>query len=348
MLGALPVDAMLIQSCFKMLWVELKKVNHVFPSKQRNKFYTFQKQTPFTIQQVVCVARTEMSPSNKWLDFSAVKPLVFPVPGGPCTTCNTEMQGGSSWKSFENCSQRRRTYSSLLVVMMMMMMMMMMMVMVMMMMVVMMVMMVVMMMMMMMMMISLTRWNLEETISTTAHWNTLHMRMDRNLILVNDNHIQSFKVFVFRKSKILLPFVPSIYLNLSSFQLLCEDLSHFDTPKAQSQTVQVCVRAAFRALLRSPRVFPPNGAPQGWHYVLQYHSSHLPPKPAVMSWFFDIGIVVCAYNQAPNHINKFRKPLQLAQLHSRLCDGFRFSTCGCSKRVAVWCNSCRAPLEVSF
>ena len=115
-----------------------------------------------------------MSPSNKWLDFSAVKPLVFPVPGGPCTTCNTEMQGGSSWKSFENCSQRRRTYSSLLVVMMMMMMMMtmmmmmmmMMMVMVMMMMVVMMVMMVVMMM---MMIISLTRWNLEETISTTAH-----------------------------------------------------------------------------------------------------------------------------------------------------------------------------------
>ena len=288
MLGALPVDAMLIQSCFKMLWVELKKVNHVFPSKQRNKFYTFQKQTPFTIQQVVCVARTEMSPSNKWHDFSAVKPLVFPVPGGPCTTCNKEMQGGSSWKSFENCSQRRRTYSSLLVVMMMMMMMMMMtmmmmmmmvmvmmmMMMMMMMMVVMMVMMVVMMvmmvMMMMMMMISLTRWNLEETISTTAHWNTLHMRMDRNLILVNDNHIQSFKVLVFRKSKILLPFVPSIYLNLSSFQLLCEDLSHFDTPKAQSQTVQVCVRAAFRALLRSPRVFPPNGAPQGWHYVLSF------------------------------------------------------------------------------
>lgn len=82
--------------------------------------------------------------------------------------------------------------------------------------------------------------------------------------------------------------------------------------------------------------------------TMSYHSSHLPPKPAVMSWFFDIGIVVCAYNQAPNHINKFRKPLQLAQLHSRLCDGFRFSTCGCSKRVAVWCNSCRAPLEVSF
>ena len=34
---------------------------------------------------------------------------------------------------------------------------------------------------------------------------------------------------------------------------------------------------------------------------------------------------------------EFRKPLQLAQLNSRLCDGFRFSTCGCSTRVAVWC-----------
>lgn len=139
--------------------------------------------------------------------------------------------------------------------------------------------------------------------------------------------------------KYFYPSYPISDINLSSFQLLCEDLSHFDTPKAQSQTVQVCVRAAFKALLRSPRVCPPNGAPQGWHYVLSFTS--FTPKTCgdVMVFRHRNSSVRIQPGSEPIIQDKkeFRKPLQLAQLNSRLCDGFRFSTCGCSTRVAVWC-----------
>lgn len=129
--------------------------------------------------------------------------------------------------------------------------------------------------------------------------------------------------------KILLPFVPSIYLTWTSqasncFVKICLTLIH---PKLRAKLCRFVWGQHSRHSWEVQGCFLPRDDTVSYHIL----SFTFTPK-------------TCGDVMVFRHRNS---SVRMSQLHSRLCDWFRFSTCGCST-VAVWRNSCRSSLEVSF